>query len=142
GYSSSSKFFFFPASSQKVYNRNIYLFVHPVTASNSIYKYRPSLPFTAHLKQFSQTYDLLEATYSDGEFSLQGSTLQGNIISFQRTVQDYMFLDTLDSYRKEMAEVQKKQQPKKGSRGKGLKKDGTAFDSLNDETPTSFLKIV
>ncbi|CAF1807517.1 hypothetical protein YC2023_048790 [Brassica napus] len=54
----------------------------------------------------------------------------------QRTVRDYMFLDTLDSYRKEMAE-KKKQQPKKGSRGKGLKKDGTAFDSLNDETPTS-----
>ncbi|XP_048614385.1 uncharacterized protein LOC111206266 isoform X1 [Brassica napus] len=47
---------------------SIYLFVHPQTASNHIYKYRPSLPFTSHLKRFTQTYDLLEATYSDGEF--------------------------------------------------------------------------
>ena len=47
---------------------SIYLFVHPVTASDSICKYRPSLPFTAHLKWFTQTYNLIEATYSDGEF--------------------------------------------------------------------------
>ncbi|CAN6990712.1 unnamed protein product [Brassica rapa subsp. trilocularis] len=47
---------------------SIYIFVHPQTASNSIYKYRSSLPFTSHLKRFAQTYDLLEATYSDGEF--------------------------------------------------------------------------
>ncbi|CAF2264696.1 unnamed protein product [Brassica napus] len=41
---------------------SIYLFVHPVTVSNSIYKYRPSLPFDL---RHSPSSGLLNSLASD-----------------------------------------------------------------------------